>query len=135
MDGRESTDRNVWKCTVNKGRLIPYWDDKIPIFDKPFFSILEIFQIEVFSFLISTSNVEKGTFEEFKENFQEHFDFLKLDEERISRALDIALDSGLIRATWKEKDGMFLREFANDSEASGIFKDILEIYEQEMQKR
>lgn len=134
MKSREPFDKEIWKCTVGNKRVIPYWDEEIPELGKSFFSILKAFQIEVFSFLIGTSKLGRGSFEEFKNAFNRYFDFLKLSEERISRALDIALDSGLIKAVWTVKDGVFYREFRNDSEASGIFKDILMVYEQEILK-
>lgn len=126
-NSKELTNEMILKCIVSGKKVIPYWDANEPILGKPFYSILKTFQFEVFSFLVGTRRIS-GSFGRLMDEFNKYFGIFEVKEERIGRALDIALDAGFIKATWVIKDGKFFREFANDSEASDFFEAVLENY-------
>lgn len=115
----ESNKKEVLKCTVSDKEIGSYQDTKLPTLSRSFYLILETFQFEVFSFLMSTTRL-RGRFKRFRKHFRKYFDGFDLDEERMSRALDILLDHGFMKAYWVEKRGKFFREFRNKSEASSF---------------
>ena len=113
------------KYVVKNKELRAYEEEKIKNFSRGFLSMLEAFQIEVFSFLMAT-NEEKGNFGELVRIFDDYFDKFKLEKNRLSRALDICLDIGFFKAWWRGKSDSFHREFENEHEASKIFEEISE---------
>lgn len=114
------------RFTVKSGELRSYREDRIGTLKRSFFAMLESFQIEVFLFLVST-NGEKGR---FKKLFKKHLSFIRnvpaaeLGELKFSRALDICLDIGFLKARWHERDKVFCRQFENEHEATGLVRKI-----------
>lgn len=119
------------KYTVKNEELRSYKEDRIKTLNGSLLSMLESFQIEVFSFLIAT-NEEKGSFKELMLKFSKYFAEIlpkfKLGELRLSRALDICLDIGFLKAQWHEDSSSFYRKFENKHEASKLFKRISNNY-------
>ncbi len=120
----ESKNKEVLRCTVSDKEVGPYWDTEIPTLNKMFYLILETFQFEVFSFLMSTKWL-RGRFKKFLEAYNRYFSMFNLGEERISRALDISLDAGFLKAYWVANEDKFFREFENKSEASEFLEKVL----------
>lgn len=114
------------KCIVRNKEVRTYREEEIEISERSFLSMLEAFQIAVFSFLIATNKEGYKSFEELVEIFDNCFDKFKLKRNDLSRALDICLDIGFLNAKWKEnKDNkLFQRKFKNEHEISHVFGQI-----------
>jgi len=117
-----------FKFIVRKKELRIYDEREIEISERSFLSMLEAFQIAVFSFLMATNEEKDKSFGELKEIFSSYFDRFKLEKNRLSRALDICLDIGFFKAKWKEEGNIFQRKFENEHEISHIFRQISENY-------
>lgn len=114
------------KYVVKGKKLIAYNEEELEINRKSYLSMLEAFQIEVFSFLIAL-NEKNGNLDKFAKIFRSYFDRFNLNENRISRALDICLDTGFFLPRWRYDGKSFRRVFENNSEASEAFKQNLKI--------
>lgn len=128
----ETERSSTVRYTVKNKELRSYREDRIKTLRRSFLSMLESFQIEVFSFLIAT-NEKEGSFEElvseFKGYFIEILPKFKLGELRLSRALDICLDIGFLKAEWHEDRNSFHRKFRNEHETSKLLRRISRNYE------
>jgi len=118
------------KYVVKNKELRIYDEREIEISERSFISMLEAFQIAVFSFLIATNEEGYKSFKELKEIFDSYFDRFKVEKNRLSRALDICLDIGFFKAKWEEnkESNIFQRKFENKHEISHIFRQISENY-------
>lgn len=114
------------KYIVKNKELRTYREEEIEISERSFLSMLEAFQVTVFSFLAATNEKGYRSFGELLEIFDSYFDKFKLEKNRLSRVLDICLDIGFFKAKWEEdKDtGSFQRKFENKHEISHIFRQI-----------
>ncbi len=127
MEVRKET---ALKYIVRKKELRTYREEEIEISERSFLSMLEAFQVAVFSFLAATNEEGYRSFGELLEIFDSYFDRFKLEKNRLSRALDICLDIGFLKAKWEEdKDtNSFQRKFENKHEISHIFRLISKNY-------
>lgn len=118
------------KCIVRNKEVRTYREEEIEISERSFLSMLEAFQIAVFSFLIATNEKGYRSFGELVEIFDNYFDKFKLERNQLSRALDICLDIGFLNAKWKENNDtkLFQRKFKNEHEISHIFRKISRNY-------
>jgi hypothetical protein len=121
---------NTLRCIIRNKELKTYDEEEIEISERSFLSVLEAFQVAVFSFLMATNKRGYRSFGELVKIFDDYFDKFKLEKTRLSRALDICLDIGFLNAKWKEdkKTKQFQRKFRNKHEVSHVFKQISNNY-------
>lgn len=118
------------KYVVKNKELRIYDEREIEISERSFLSMLEAFQIAVFSFLMATNEKGYRSFKELEEIFDSYFDRFKIEKNRLSRALDICLDIGFFKAKWEEDEegNSFQRKFENKHEISHILRQISQNY-------
>ena len=126
----ETGEEVALKSIVRNKELRIYEEEEIEISERSFLSMLEAFQVAVFSFLMATNEKGYRSFEELVEIFDSYFDKFKLEKNRLSRALDICLDIGFFKAKWVEDrdSNSFQRKFENKHEVSHIFRQISKNY-------